>query len=268
MYEIIFSDYDGTLYGRSRKISDKTKEKINEFVSQGGKFVISTGRIYESIKPICLDLKLDGDCISSQGSQIYNIKDNLAIKTDLLDVNKTVEILKLIKDRGFLSQVYASNKIYADTDIPFNSFFSNFFGVNINNTDKLIDMVESKTIAPNKFECLVDEDKINDFIKELKERFPDFLFSKSAPVMIEIADKNATKGKSVEYLLKKYNIKKENAVAIGDGNNDIDMLEAVGKKVAVNNAAKKLLAKADYITKDTNGDGVAEIIDLILDGKF
>lgn len=268
MYDIIFSDYDGTLYGKDRIISSKTRESICKYIANGGKFVISTGRIYASIKPVALSLGLNGDIITSQGSQIYNIKDDMPIHTDLVKKQKTIEILDIAKKEGCLAQCYANNVIYADKDKDFNDFFADFFSVDIVKSDNLIEDIKDDKVVPNKFELLIDKDKIDGFIKKIAKEYPDFLFSKSAPVMIEVVDKHATKGRAVEYLLEKYNIKPSNALAIGDGNNDIDMLEAVGGKVAVNNGAKRLLKTADYITKDTNGDGVSEIIELILSGKF
>lgn len=268
MYDIIFSDYDGTLYGKTREISPKTRKSIEKYVANGGKFVISTGRIYSSIKPIAVSLGLNGDIITSQGSQIYNIDADIPIHTDFINKQKTVEILEIAKREGYLAQCYANNTIYADKSKDFNDFFADFFSVNISTTETLIEDIFTEKIVPNKFELLVDKDKIDGFIKDISKSYPEFLFSKSAPVMIEVVDKLATKGRACRYLLDKYNIKPENALAIGDGNNDIDMLEAVGGKVAVNNAAKRLLKTADYITKDTNGDGVSEIIELILSGKF
>ena len=81
MYDIIFSDYDFTLYGKSGKVSQKTKDAIKRYISSGGKFVISTGRIYQSVKSVAKDLGLTGDIITSQGSQIYNIDTDLPVLT-------------------------------------------------------------------------------------------------------------------------------------------------------------------------------------------
>ena len=266
MYDIIFSDYDGTLYGSSGKVSQKTINSIQKYVAQGGKFVISTGRIYASILPVAKKLGLSGDIITSQGAEIYNIASNSNIMSTRLDTNRVVEILTIAKKEGCLAQCYYNNQIFADENKEFNNFFTQFFDMDIVAEKNLLDKVSKGLINPCKFEVLIDKDKINDFVKKMSEQFPEFLFSKSAPVRVEIADKKATKGKAIEFLLDKYNIKSENAVAIGDGNNDITMLEAVGLKVAVNNSAKKLLSIADYVTT-SDGDGVSELIDMLLRGE-
>ena len=58
------------------------------------------------------------------------------------------------------------------------------------------------------------------------------------------------------------NILEKNAVAAGDEENDISMIEAAGIGVAMANATPRLKECADYITEhDNDHDGIAEVID-------
>lgn len=45
-------------------------------------------------------------------------------------------------------------------------------------------------------------------------------------------------------------------MAFGDGNNDIEMLEAVGRGVAMKNASLELKSIADDICDDVANDGI------------
>ena len=49
-------------------------------------------------------------------------------------------------------------------------------------------------------------------------------------------------------------------MAFGDGDNDLDMFEAVGLSVAMGNAVPQLIAAADYITDDVEHDGIAKAL--------
>ena len=57
-------------------------------------------------------------------------------------------------------------------------------------------------------------------------------------------------------MLEHFNLKPENAVAFGDGLNDLEMLKAVGFGVAMGNAHPQLKAVADYVTDDIDDDGL------------
>ena len=64
------------------------------------------------------------------------------------------------------------------------------------------------------------------------------------------------KGNAVNAVLAHYGFSKEEAIAFGDGKNDIEMLEAVGMGVAMENAKDEVKQRADAICKSVEEDGV------------
>lgn len=73
---------------------------------------------------------------------------------------------------------------------------------------------------------------------------------------VDIIPVNAGKGAGIEKMLKYYGIDKSQAMAFGDGNNDIEMLKAVGNGIAMANASDDLKAVADEICGDVSEDGI------------
>ena len=57
-------------------------------------------------------------------------------------------------------------------------------------------------------------------------------------------------------MLNYYGLSKDEAIAFGDGRNDIEMLEAVGTGVAMGNAIDEVKARADVTCKSVEEDGV------------
>ena len=57
-------------------------------------------------------------------------------------------------------------------------------------------------------------------------------------------------------VLRNYGFSKNEAIAFGDGHNDIEMLEAVGMGVAMSNAKDEVKAKADFVCKSVEDDGI------------
>jgi Predicted hydrolases of the HAD superfamily len=65
-------------------------------------------------------------------------------------------------------------------------------------------------------------------------------------------------------LLQEAGLSADDVVGVGDAENDHAFLGACGVGVAVANALPMLKERADFVTKGARGDGVAELIDMIL----
>ena len=59
----------------------------------------------------------------------------------------------------------------------------------------------------------------------------------------------------------KSRLTREQAIAFGDGGNDVTMLQYAGIGVAMGNACAEAKAAADYITEDVTHDGLAHALE-------
>ena len=64
------------------------------------------------------------------------------------------------------------------------------------------------------------------------------------------------KPEGVQAMCERYGLTLDEAVAFGDGGNDIAMLRAVGTGVAMGNAGDNVKAAADLVTTDVDNDGI------------
>ena len=129
-----------------------------------------------------------------------------------------------------------------------------------------LDLVKFKTIDYNentiyKIIFVNDYDNIAKIRKQIpKEIYEKFEITSSMPERIEFVKKGITKSKSLKFICKECNIKRSEVIAIGDADNDIDMINFAGLGVAMGNAQNSLKEKANYITRSNNDDGVADVI--------
>lgn len=100
----------------------------------------------------------------------------------------------------------------------------------------------------------VEEETVKSTLKDFDVKIYDSKFA------IHLTDPSVDKGSSLKVLATYLNVKTEEIMAIGDGENDVEFLQVAGLKVAVNNAASELKAMADYVTHKPYGDGVAEAV--------
>ncbi|HEV2402642.1 MAG TPA: HAD family hydrolase [Candidatus Saccharimonadales bacterium] len=80
-------------------------------------------------------------------------------------------------------------------------------------------------------------------------------------VDIHVTHKQATKEHAITELLRMLNIPKEATIGIGDDNNDINLFNGVGHRIAMGNAKEELKALADEVCGSVDSDGLAEVIE-------
>ncbi|WP_386692498.1 MULTISPECIES: Cof-type HAD-IIB family hydrolase [unclassified Lonepinella] len=73
---------------------------------------------------------------------------------------------------------------------------------------------------------------------------------------VDLFDAQGSKARGILHLLKHLNLSIENAMAFGDGLNDLEMLSTVGVGVAMGNACDELKAVADFETDHIERDGI------------
>ena len=76
--------------------------------------------------------------------------------------------------------------------------------------------------------------------------------------------KDATKADGVAWVLESLGISPADAVAFGDGINDIEMLQLVGTGIAMGNAHPEVVRAAKWATGTNDEDGIAEVITPVL----
>ena len=69
------------------------------------------------------------------------------------------------------------------------------------------------------------------------------------------------KSQSIDKLIKTIGIKQEEVIAVGDGYNDMGMIQYAGLGVAMANAEDEVKAAANYVTLSNEEDGVAVVVE-------
>jgi hydroxymethylpyrimidine pyrophosphatase-like HAD family hydrolase len=76
-----------------------------------------------------------------------------------------------------------------------------------------------------------------------------------------------SKGSGMAFLSEHAGFTAERTVAFGDGENDLELLEWAGYAVAVENAHEALKERADWVIPGPDEEGVAQVIESLLDSR-
>jgi hydroxymethylpyrimidine pyrophosphatase-like HAD family hydrolase len=82
----------------------------------------------------------------------------------------------------------------------------------------------------------------------------------SKPGYLEITARSASKARALSVVADYHGFALRDFVAIGDGENDLPMLQACGTAVAMGNATEELKQIADLVVATNDRDGVAECV--------
>jgi hypothetical protein len=267
-YQLLVIDLDGTLVDARGKISAMDKKAIAAARAHGVTVALSTGRVITSSRGFIDELDLRGLSIFFDGALLFDLDRNLPVdstpvKPDLLktivDYTRKNEVyLELYSiDRYFVEEINWADKIHRE-----------FFGIAGTLAD-FDDVIKRETIL--KCELMVhndaDEAKAQQFLGHFAARlrgsvartpaYPDVRF-------INVVDLAVSKGAALEKLAAHLGIALERVMAIGDGSNDVPLLEKAGLAVAMGNARDELKAVADHVTLNIDNAGVAAAIERFL----
>ena len=117
-----------------------------------------------------------------------------------------------------------------------------------------------------KFMFIAENEILKKIEKELNNIFSSNIYHTfSRDVYLEVMNPKVSKANALKFILDKYSISREETIAFGDNNNDLEMLEFAGISVAVDNAEKNIKEKCQYITKSNEENGVGEFLNKYLE---
>src|SRR5574344_2457236 len=261
MIKMLASDIDGTIFNKKFECSEDTRDCIKNLSNIGVRVVLSTGRMYRATAPIAKYLGLTTPVISYQGALVKNFYDNQETLYSVPTSSKIAcEVIEILRKKKIHTHLYLNDKLYVESDDAEIASYT---------TQRYITYTHVKSFNDLKIENVNkvlaikhDENVINDLTVELQERYKEKLYIvKSTPYFCEISNPYATKGNAVRFLANLWGIKKEEILAIGDQDNDIELLKSAGIAVAMGNATSTLKSYADYVTDTVDNDGIKKAIE-------
>ena len=257
MIRLIATDLDGTLLNNEHKISDYNKKVISAVNEKGIKVILSTGRPTAAATKFLDDLNIETDMISFNGAMITDRNGNILYENNLESSigKELIEIAKKYKIyyQGFLGERWN----LSDAKSKWLDFYISIAKIN----NYIVGFDNIKDFSFSKFMFIGENEILKEIAEELDKKLKDKVYyAFSRPVYLEVHSPKVSKANALCFLLNKYDIKKENVMAFGDNNNDIEMLEIAGISVAVDNAENALKEKAKYITKSNIENGVGYFI--------
>ncbi|MBQ4581181.1 MAG: HAD family phosphatase [Clostridia bacterium] len=244
--KIVFFDIDGTLVDpRTGRISDRTMQAVKALRDGGVKCCISTGRPPASL-PDFGGMSFDAMC-TFNGSLCYT--DTEVIHSSPIDRSDARTVMENAAALGRAVSIATRDRLAAN---GFDQDLADYYRL----------AAQELNITPD-FDALCREDIYQIMVGSRPEEHaaliqgaPGVKIAISWDRAVDVIPAMSGKGAAIRKILAHFGLDPSQAMAFGDGMNDLEMLQLVGRGVAMGNAGPRLKAAADDVCLPVAEDGI------------
>ena len=248
----VFFDIDGTLVSfKNHTVPESARRAIARLREQGVKVFIATGRLMKHVA-IVNDIEVDGYitvnggyCITSAGEVIFESAFPRA----------TVErVIDLSEQYGFDLNVMTHEDMYVSS-----------MGERVQKIASMINIMPTvadvRAIAATQPVVQMCPYVSRELEQEIMPLLPDCVGSRWIETFMDLNVRGVDKSLGIQQVMNYYGLTMAEAMAFGDGGNDLPMVRDAAVGVAMDNACDELKAVADYITSSVDEDGVSRALE-------
>ena len=255
-YSIVFLDIDGTLLNSRHQVMPCTQAHLKHLQERGVPIVLCSARPPEGVNLVAEQAQLQGPKACYNGGLIFD--ENSTILRDVgIDIQLAMDFKKFVSEQfpELVVSAYLYNVWLAeDPQHPLIEQEAEISGcMPLKGT---LGQVASAASHIHKLLCIGDAMRVRALQKEIPERFPQLMALRSKATYLEILPLESTKGSATRMLLEHYGLNAKQAVAFGDSDVDLDMLQSCGFGVAMGNSPRQVKEAADYVTASNDEEGV------------
>ena len=279
MIKLFVADVDGTLLNDRSEFETETAEAIRRFQSQGGTFMVATGRDPWELSDILS--KVDGVVINCVNGALLCEDSGKVLFADQIGEEYVRYAYKLGQEYSIPVQLHSEKRSYFGMDKPsfkkraianFGKYFADpediFQG--IYDDDHIsygvsLDLIPTDKIGKIEIMFMMDEElKLLDDI--VNKEFNGCNIAKvRSMASYEITSMEADKGLAISRYCELKGIKEDETAVAGDGGNDIGMLKRFRNSYAMANADEATKKAASFITYSNAEKGIARLLNEISD---
>ena len=222
MLKALVTDVDGTITDRRRRINTEAIEAIRTLVDAGVEVVLASGNTVCFMDGLCKMVGTDGTIIGENGG-VYR--------------RAFAGTLHIPGDQKVCLAAFETD-YFAGKDVDLELYSAQY---------RFADVAFARNIDPDEARAVIRD-------HHLPVRVLDTGFA------IHLQALGVNKGTALRELAGEMGIQPSEMMAIGDSENDIEMLEAAGVGVAVRNAPAATMSAADWVSEGAYGDGFVEAV--------
>ncbi|MGX7244815.1 HAD-IIB family hydrolase [Enterococcus quebecensis] len=275
---VVFCDIDGTFQDIGVDVPKINYDAIDALQKQGDHFVFISGRGYSQLTELMESLTNDCDVIFSNGAGYKLIGEEPVYQHDL-SIEECQKAINVLEERTIFYHIHTNTgvilkpvqqyekqllalreklKPLGETGGKIMDFKEGYFKEECQHVEEPIEYLKTHPeVKVVKIEIMEADDQELEALRELLTSDTMYVFSSFIQCM-EMVNPLSSKGYAIKEFMRKY--PKAKSYGIGDGENDLAMLDVVDVAVAVGNAKDIVKEKSAHIVSECKDGGVGEFI--------
>lgn len=262
---MVVTDLDDTLLSRTKEISEEAVRLIEELKKRNVRFTFITGRPPYAVKRFAEKVNITAPIVACNGAMIVNAETEEIIEKSPLPLKPLEEILKQAKERGHTILILVGNIEYTLSETSWTRKRKE------DGRELPIAELEKLLLREDIYKVNIMEEAgqspFSDFIPWIEEKRNKYSVALYGTSGCEIVAKNINKETGLRKLCRLCGTEPEYVLAVGDNENDLEMIRAAGIGAAVANASAAVKQAADYVCGRGYTDGVTEAISKFVMGE-
>jgi Cof subfamily protein (haloacid dehalogenase superfamily) len=286
MIKLFVSDLDGTMLSNSKTISNENREAVIKAQEMGVKVILATGRGMDSTIAYAKELQMDkygGYLVTNNGQQMYDCTSQYLQTNGVISAKDAQEAFKVAKEyhlQLILSSAHGLafytpkelvpvralyqviNKILPYFGFIFQHFnFLQLFGFLKSSHLRMLKSVDDVVGEYQKAGFAHIGPKMQKVEPIIRERLSANLeLMRVGGLWIDGSPKGITKLTGIQQVMAIHHINYDEVMTVGDSQNDLTMIHAFPRGIAMGNAEEEILNIASEVTLTNSQNGVAHII--------
>lgn len=264
-YKLIAFDMDGTLLNSEKKISPETLASIHHAFAVGKEVVLSTGRCLPELQEYLSLIPELRYIVCTSGALVYDMKEKQAIYSNALAEETVKQIIEISRMEDVMLHFLTTESIVERDKVShMQNYEMGIYQPMFQKTTRKVDDIAAYFLShPSPIEKIniyhTDPEARSRTMNRLKKYPLELIFAESSS--LECSSIGATKGNGLQKLCDHLHISMAEVIAVGDADNDLDVLGRAGLSIAMENANPNVRRLCKVTVADNDHNGCKEAID-------
>lgn len=255
-------DMDGTLLRDDKTLSPFTRLVLQTLAERGLTLVPATGRVRNSLAGTILTIPSVSYAICANGAYIEDLREDRVLASWPLERNAAAEIAGYLQRLPVYFYMHTDQGTFRLNSPDPDWLKDRFPALDLPKASScdLIRLLRSGDVTPMKVGIITRDRETFHQLLHTPLPVPGLRLMRTGPENIEINSASASKGNALRWLCRYLEIPPEQTLAVGDSQNDLEMLEVAGVSAAMENGLEEVRRKARFLCRSNQEDGAARFL--------